>query len=286
MQLRLPKYQYLYAGVLAMLALVAAALFGGMGLVAHAATGPTIQNIQATASSTSATITWTTDVLSTDQVSYGTTTGSYTASSTLDSGLMTNHSATLTGLMPDTTYFFVISSMNASSTASTSPEMTFMTTTTVTSTSTGTTTGSGTSTDTTTLQNEITDLQNQINALKAQVDFLLTTVSNGNTGSNSNGNGGSTGTTTTTTTGSAGIDQNGHTVTAGTSIDFGGHGFGSEEHVNVMLDGQKVGEAFTNKAGSFSTGSMSVPNMPGTTSTYTFIGQNSGLSATATITLR
>ncbi|MGH7141650.1 MAG: fibronectin type III domain-containing protein [Minisyncoccia bacterium] len=150
------------------------------------------------------------------------------------------------------------------------------------STSTGTSTA--TSTSITTLQNEITQLQNELSTLQNEVSTLQSQVQSLLSGT-------STGTSTgagnppppPTTTGE--IDQNGQTVNTGSGIDFGGHNFGSQEHVQVMLNGSQVGQAFTNTAGSFSTGSMSLPTTPGTY-TFTFIGQNSGITVNATITVK
>jgi hypothetical protein len=52
-----------------------------------------------------------------------------------------------------------------------------------------------------------------------------------------------------------------------------------------MLNGTTIGQGFTNLGGGFSTGSMSTPTTPGTY-IYTFVGQSSGKSATATITVQ
>jgi hypothetical protein len=208
---------------------------------------------------------------------YGTTAGSYTASSTLDNGLVTTHSTTLTGLSANTTYHFAVMSMNASSTATTSMDMLF--TTTVSSSTSTTTPGD----DISFLQTQITDLQNQVNMLKAQIAALIAQIGNGG---GDNGSGGGTGTTTPPVTPGAGtIDQNNTTASAGGSIDFGGHNFGREEHVSIKLNGSTVGDAFTNSSGSFSTGALSVPNTPGSTATYTFTGQSSGITSTATLTI-
>ena len=61
---------------------------------------------------TTATITWTTDSLSTSTVNYGTTAGYGSASSS--ALLTTNHSITLTGLTASTTYHFQVGSGNSS----------------------------------------------------------------------------------------------------------------------------------------------------------------------------
>jgi hypothetical protein len=102
---------------------------------------------------------------------------------------------------------------------------------------------------------------------------------------------GNTGTTTGTTTpvsantSSGTIDQNGQTFTAGGSIDFGGHTFGHEQDVTISLNGSTVAVAHADSGGNFSTGSISLPTTPGTY-TYVFTEQNSGHSASATITVQ
>jgi len=93
------------------------------------------------------------------------------------------------------------------------------------------------------------------------------------------------GTTTQSTSTGASIDQHGQTFSAGSTIDFAGRGFGREEHVTITMGGSSIGGAFSNSAGSFTTGSMRLPSTPGTY-TYTFMGQTSGKAATATITTR
>jgi hypothetical protein len=157
-------------------------------------------------------------------------------------------------------------------------------------TSTTTTSGVGTTsttTDISTLQTQIVQLQSIIMSLQQQIAFLFSLLS-GNSG-NTNGNSGSTATSTSSSScsapasGSGTIDQNGTSVRAGTGIDFGGHNFGCEEHVSVMQGSTQVGTAFTNRAGGFSTGSMSVPQTG--TYTYTFRGENSGITGNATITV-
>ncbi len=235
---------------------------------------PVISAAVATPTDTTALISWTTDLGATSQVAYGTS-SAYTASSTLQSGLVTNHSVTLMGLTPNTTYHYQVLSGNGSTTASTtmSADLMFTTTMTASSTGTGTTTTTGTTTnpDTSMLQQEIAQLQAQVAALQWQVQWLL----------DHQGNSGGTG--TTTMGGSASINQP-QPARAGSSVDFGGNNFGSEEHVSVVRNGMQVGSAFTNLAGGFSTGSMPVPNTTGTY-TYTFTGLTSGKTAQVTLTV-
>ncbi len=72
---------------------------------------PTISGVQAiSVTSTSATITWTTDVSANSQVNYGTTT-SYGGQAS-DGSLVTSHSLTLSGLLPSTTYHYQCASAN------------------------------------------------------------------------------------------------------------------------------------------------------------------------------
>ena len=71
---------------------------------------PVISNVATTGiTSSSATITWTTDIPSSSQVLYGTS-SSYTQSTTLDTTQVTSHSQTITGLTPSTTYHFAVQS--------------------------------------------------------------------------------------------------------------------------------------------------------------------------------
>lgn len=90
------------------------------------AAGPVISGTATSTTSTGATITWTTDLPATGQVSYGLTT-TYTASSTLQSATTTSHTVTLAGLTPSTTYHYQIQSGNGNATT-TSSDATFMTT--------------------------------------------------------------------------------------------------------------------------------------------------------------
>ncbi len=90
--------------------------------------GPMITYVVAsTISNTSATLLWTTDVASTSQVQYGTTTA-YGSLSTLNSTLTTSHSVTLTGLTLGTTYDYSVISTNGSGVSTTSGNFTFTTT--------------------------------------------------------------------------------------------------------------------------------------------------------------
>jgi hypothetical protein len=79
-------------------------------------------------SGSSATITWTTDQPSTSQIGFGTTTA-YGLQSTFSNTLVTAHSVTFTVLNPQTTYDFVMWSVNSSGIQATSPNYTFTTTT-------------------------------------------------------------------------------------------------------------------------------------------------------------
>jgi phosphodiesterase/alkaline phosphatase D-like protein len=71
-------------------------------------------------------ITWSTNEASTTQVEYGLTTA-YGALSTLDATLVTNHTRTLSGLTPSTTYHFRVISKDAADNIATSGDNTFTT---------------------------------------------------------------------------------------------------------------------------------------------------------------
>jgi hypothetical protein len=75
---------------------------------------------------TNATITWTTDIPSSSQVLYGTS-SSYDHNTTLDSTQVTSHSQTITGLTAGTTYHFAVQSTGSASNTSTSGDNTFTT---------------------------------------------------------------------------------------------------------------------------------------------------------------
>ncbi len=88
---------------------------------------PTISNIQViNITPNSARITWTTNEPSNSSLSYGFDLAH--ASGTVSDGtFLTNHSLDVTGLDPNTTYHFVVSSMNSSGLTSVSADQTFMT---------------------------------------------------------------------------------------------------------------------------------------------------------------
>jgi hypothetical protein len=89
---------------------------------------PTISAVNSTGiTASSATITWTTNEAASSQVNYGTTM-SYGSSSTLNSGLVTSHSVTITGLASGTAYDFDVVSANSSSQSTTSGNSSFTTT--------------------------------------------------------------------------------------------------------------------------------------------------------------
>lgn len=78
---------------------------------------PVIFNVTASGvNAGSATIAWTTDVVSDSQVEYGTTTA-YGASSTLNPSLVTSHSVVLGTLIPSTLYHYRVRSANAAGSA-------------------------------------------------------------------------------------------------------------------------------------------------------------------------
>ena len=87
---------------------------------------PVISNIGVTVNSTSsATVTWQTDIAATGNIAYGTTT-SYGSIGTPEIIASTTHSMTLNSLTEATTYHFQITENNGTA-SSTSPDMTFVT---------------------------------------------------------------------------------------------------------------------------------------------------------------
>ena len=90
-------------------------------------TGPAISGVQATPSQGSAVVTWTTDVASTSSVSAGPTTA-YELGAFGSATQVTNHSVTITGLSPSTTYHYRVASTNGGGQTSTGADATFTTT--------------------------------------------------------------------------------------------------------------------------------------------------------------
>ncbi len=82
--------------------------------------GPAISGLVATPATTSATITWNTDEPSTSRVDYGTSSSNLNLNVS-DSTLVTSHSLTLSGLTAGTTYYFRVTSVDASNNSSSSP---------------------------------------------------------------------------------------------------------------------------------------------------------------------
>ena len=84
------------------------------------AVAPTLSGVTAsTVGTTSATVSWTTDVASSSQVAFGPTTA-YGSTSPLDSTMVTSHTVTLTGLTPGTTYHYSATSANSVGSSSSS----------------------------------------------------------------------------------------------------------------------------------------------------------------------
>ncbi len=90
------------------------------------ATAPTIANVAALPTETSAVITWTTNEPATSQVEYGKTAG-YGSASTLNQALVVSHSITLSSLEPNTTYHFRVKSRGNAENESVSGDYTFAT---------------------------------------------------------------------------------------------------------------------------------------------------------------
>lgn len=76
---------------------------------------------------TTATINWTTNAPGTSQVKYGTVSGSYTLSSSLNATLSTSHSVGLTSLNKNKTYYYKVYSKNSAGVEYSSSEQTFKT---------------------------------------------------------------------------------------------------------------------------------------------------------------
>ena len=83
---------------------------------------PVISEVQASASNDgTATVTWKTDKLTNSRVDYGTSSGSLTQNQS-DSALVTSHSIKLSGLAPNTTYYFRVTSADSGGNTITEPD--------------------------------------------------------------------------------------------------------------------------------------------------------------------
>ncbi len=89
-------------------------------------TPPAISNIQTTPTDTTATITWQTDETSTSSVAWGLT-SAHELGTESDAGLVTSHAISLTGLDPDTTYHFAVTSVDNAGNPGVSGDLTFVT---------------------------------------------------------------------------------------------------------------------------------------------------------------
>ncbi|MBI3328838.1 MAG: fibronectin type III domain-containing protein, partial [Nitrospinae bacterium] len=91
-------------------------------------TPPTISSVQASTTSTTATITWVTNEPANSQLEYGLSPCPCSFASPFDATLVINHSITLTGLSPSTTYYYRVYSRDVSRNLAISGTNTFWTT--------------------------------------------------------------------------------------------------------------------------------------------------------------
>ena len=234
----------------------------------------TSESAASSADGMSETVSWLTDVNSTSQVAYGST-SAYSASTTLDTNSTTDHTVVISGLVPSSTYHFQVISSDISGDMATSADQVFVT-------ATPSTSGTGSSTNITDLQNQVSALQSDINSLQARLNMIWAELSAllGNNGGATGGTGGTVTGTPSLTPASATVPADGNSV-----IDFNGRNFGHEETVNITLNGSQVGSAHADGGGNFSTGSMRIPSGAGTY-TYAFTGATSGTSLTSTVTVQ
>ncbi len=90
-------------------------------------TPPVISNIQASVTSSTATISWTTNEPASSWVKYGYSAGNYDQPSVLDSALITSHSQALSGLASNITYHYQVISVDAASNVTSSADQTLTT---------------------------------------------------------------------------------------------------------------------------------------------------------------
>jgi hypothetical protein len=117
------------------------------------------------------TVTWTTNEASDTQIEYGLTTA-YGSSTTLNTALLTSHSASLSGLLANTTYHYRVKSRDAAGNLATSGDYTFTTATAAPDTTAPTISGVGTSGLT---HNGVTIYWTTNEAADTQIEYGLTT---------------------------------------------------------------------------------------------------------------
>lgn len=249
-------------------------------------------------SNTGATISWTTNIASDAQVSYGLS-SNYTTTTSSDNASSTSHVVFIAGLSPGTLYHFrAMSTANGAS--GMSPDETFTTTNNGTSSATstpgtggtGTTTatstpgstggGTGTTTGTTTppstidlpyISSQIAQLEAEIKAIEARIQAYL---------QGGIGNPGTPGTPPPSSSGTA-VFADSYSVSPGGAITFRGQGFGTNETVNVSVDGTLIGQVQTSSNGSFAISGTASTDTGDTT--YDFTGASSGRNDTVMITV-
>lgn len=122
---RPPRTSRPTAVIVSILLLAAGVLLAPLGVPAGA-TAPAISDIRVTAGSTTATITWLTDIASDTQVAYGTTVA-YGSTSPANATPTTTHTVTLTGLTANRSYHFQVRSRDPSGDLTASADRTFST---------------------------------------------------------------------------------------------------------------------------------------------------------------
>lgn len=257
-----------------------------------------ISNVSITETNNMATITWTTDIPVSSQVSYGPNSGNYTSMSNVNANPTTNHFVVINNLNPGTTYHFQIlpgttsggnsasvGTISGQSSNSSTSDMTF------------TTLQNTTQINNQLILDEITQIRNILAVLEQQIRSATGFWSGGGTTTSTAPGAGWIWNSSTGWTNSQGIPWwNGQipgnpvlepmnpTVRAGTSVDIGGRNFGFRERVTVTSDGLTVATAMADDGGNFTTGSMLIGQMTGT-KTFTFHGETSGITLSDTVNI-
>ncbi|MBP9773047.1 MAG: fibronectin type III domain-containing protein [Candidatus Peribacteraceae bacterium] len=108
-----------------------AAQSGDFSFTTNDNTSPSIvsgpNSVTANLTGTSALISWTMDELTTAQVKWGTTSGNYTSQTPVNGSFVEEHSIQMLGLVPQTTYYYIVLSRDAAGNLTTSPEYSFAT---------------------------------------------------------------------------------------------------------------------------------------------------------------
>ncbi len=263
---------------------------------------PVISQLLSTTTDISATVTWNTDQPATGQIFFGTS-SSYTNTSSFTNAFQKDHSIVVNNLLPNTEYHFNVYSGTQVGVASSS-DYVFKTQTPISNPVVSTEPPppvAPPNAEIASLRQEIEGMKHRMNLFERILAWIL-----GYPVDNFDANHSATPPATPATglppvstpsptppatpapeatPNTATIGQNGATYAPGASVDFSGKNFGHEESVIITKGGASVRQVHADGGGNFSSGSITLPTDAGAYQ-YVFTGEQSHISATASITVK